>query len=1156
MKKIGNGPDIVGNPLILKLVRIMKIAAVIILATCLQVSAKGFSQNRITLNINAVEVKKALALIERRSDFRFLYKQSLITELGKVDITASNELVTEVLDKIFDNTPVSYQLLANNLVVLKERTRTIVVAPITGRITSSTGEPIAGVSVTVKGTTSGTSTDAEGNFSITVPDGATLVISSVGFVTQEIKPASGQTAINITLEPTTNSMDEVVVIGYGTASKRDLTGSIVKVEGKEVADKPNTNPVASLQAKVPGLSIVNNGTPGRSPDVRIRGTISINQVHPLYVVDGIFQDNIEFLNPNDIESMEILKDPSSLAIFGVRGAAGVIAITTKRAKSGQVVVNFSTNAGVKKLEDKIQLANADQFRQILTQEGLNQTADAAGDVTISNFVNNDLAKWTGNTNWVDALTRTAVFNNNNLSVTASTEKNKFYMGLGYTYDEGIVKRIKYERITLNVGDEFKVNKSLKLGFTFNGSREKLPYDDGNGALNAARQIFPVVDNGTKSYFVRDPYGTARDSAFFDLYSGLPVLQNSLANPILGLENKWNTQKNYVYRTVGSVFAELTILKNFTFRTTLYGDLSNQDKRKYTPIYDAYDPGAVNQAYPIFRASTLSQVEQDNYSIRKYQGDYILTYRKDFGDHGLTATAGWTHYYSGTFFNHGEVKQKAGDDPIPNDPRFWYVSANVGDPTTRVARSDQYEFATLSGLARVLYNYQSKYFLNLSYRRDASSGISRVAKDRWQDFWAVGGAWEVTREDFMGNQNIFNYLKLKASTGVLGNANLSERPYAVYPTVSSTSSAVFGNNIIPAYTPDYLVSFLKWEEVHGSEIGVEFAALNNRLNGEINYYNKKTKDLLVSYTASGNRRTLDNNGEISNKGIELALTWNQRFTNDLSLTLSGNLTTFDNKVLSIGNPLFADPQYPNQTITGQPIGYFFGYVVEGIYQTTDEVSKSPLNTVNGGQAKPGDFKYADIDGNDTINDLDRTRIGNPTPDFTYGFSATLNYKGFDLGLDVGGVSGNEIYRYWMTSEQKNSVYNYPAYFVNAWNGPGTSNSVPIVNAKHLINRAPSTYGIENGSYVRIRNLSLGYNFRNKLLSRASIKNVRIYVNVQNLKTWKHNIGYSPEYGGSFVDQAIADDDRARVPSAVSFGIDAGDSQGALPRVITGGINVTF
>ena len=601
---------------------------------------------------------------------------------------------------------------------------------------------------------------------------------------------------------------------------------------------------------------------------------------------------------------------------------------------------------------------------------------------------------------------------------------------------------------------------------------------------------------------------------------------------------------------------MNFLKNFTFRSTLYADLANQNKRVYTALSPQWDPGAADQTYPIFMSNSLSRFDQDNYDRRKFQGDYILTFKKDFGDHGLTLTGGATHFYSATFLTHGEIKQQAGFDPIPNNPDKWYISTNFGDNTSRVASSDQFEAATLSYLGRVLYNFKSKYFLNASFRRDGSSGIN-IGNKRWDNFWAVGAAWEITKEDFMSNISFFNLLKLKASTGVLGNAGLGDRPYAFYPTVSATSSAVFGNNVVPAYTPDYLPDpNLKWETVQSSEIGVEFAALNNRLNGEINYYDKTTEDLLVLLRPSGVLPTLTNNGSISNKGLEFSLGWTQAISNDLRFSISGNLTTFKNKVLSIGYPLFADPQYPNQTLTGFPIGYFFGYVVEGVYQTEDEISKAPENTVNGGGAKPGDLRYKDLDGNNIINDLDRQSIGNPTPDFIYGISSDVNWKGFEVGIDLGGSSGNEIYRYWGTSEQKNSVYNYPAYYINGWNGEGSTNSIPIVNAKHLINRAPSTYGIESGSYLRIRNLSIGYNFKPNLLARAHIKSLRVFVNVQNLKTWKNNIGYSPEYGGSFADQAIAGDETQRLPSATSFGIDAGDAQGALPRVITGGININF
>ena len=487
MKKLGNSPAIFGHPNILTFLRIMKCTIAILLLACLQVSANGFSQSRITVNLHSVEMKKALSLIERKSDFRFLYNQKLLSDLEKVEINAVNEEVTSVLDRLFENTPLSYQVLANNLVVLKPKNITLADIRVTGKVTSPTGEGIPGVSVSVKGSTVGTSTDAAGNFAITVPENATLVFSSVGFETQEV-PVNNRTAIDVSMkESSGRSMDEVVVIGYGTASKRDLTGSIVKIAGKEVADKPNTNPVASLQGKVAGLSVVNSGTPGKEPDIRVRGTSSIGQVRPLYVVDGIFQDNINYINPNDIESIEVLKDPSSLAIFGVRGATGVIAITTKKARAGQTLISFSQNYGFKKLTDKIEMVDAEGFKTLFAQERLNNGVTDPYDYT----------GLTANTDWIDAVTRTGVFNATNLNIAASSEKNRFAFGIGYNYDEGIIKNQQLKRLTLALTDEFKLNKAIKVGVNFNAQRQNNPYD-ATWALDAARKVSPALCRPTSS----------------------------------------------------------------------------------------------------------------------------------------------------------------------------------------------------------------------------------------------------------------------------------------------------------------------------------------------------------------------------------------------------------------------------------------------------------------------------------------------------------------------------------------------------------------------------------------------------------------------------------------------------------------------------------
>ena len=992
--------------------------------------------------------------------------------------------------------------------------------PVTGRVMSSTGDAVPGASIQVKGTNLGTSTDNSGNFSINIPNpNATLVVSSLGFEDFEVN-LQGRSTVAVTLTPSTKELDQVVVIGYGTANKRDLTGSIVKIEGREIQDKPNTNPIASLQGKVAGLSVVPYGTPGKEPDIRIRGTISIGSVRPLYVVDGILNDNINYLNPNDIESIEILKDPSSLAIFGVRGAAGVIAITTKRARAGQVLVNFNTNVGFKKLVDKIQvLTSGEDFKMLFEEEKRNIGAT-------NPF---DYSKWQGNTDWIDAVTQTGIFNTNNISVTASTEKNRFYMGVGYMQDEGIVRHEKLQKYTLSLSDEFKVSKAFKLGFNVNGTRIKYPFD-GTFALADARRIAPIVDPGTRQ-FRTQLYGA--DSAMYDLYSALPTIQNTLANPLLTLENVWDKYSGIEHRVVGSIFAELSFLRNFTFRTTYYGDMSFVNNTNYTPLYAAYDPAATGN--PVYRVSTNTRVNVEEARWRKYQQDYILNYKKDFGDHGFAGTAGWTTYFTGENHLYGSVSQSSTGDPIPDDPRFWHISNGFGDQSSQRSSSAQKESATTSALFRALYNYQGKYYLNASFRRDGSSLIYNPAT-KYQNFWAVGAAWELTRENFMSNQNFFNFLKLKGSIGVLGNQNTYGVDYPYFPRLASGSSAVFGSTIYPAYINDYSVDpNLKWESVHAKEIGIEFNALGNRLRSEINYYDKVTKDMLT-YLINGPNRTLGNFGTIANSGFELMASWNQPVTQDWSFSASANLTTYKNKVQKFGTFLAASEQTPNQTEVGFPIAHFYGYVVEGVYQSYADKLKSPI--VIGYEYGPGDLKYKDINNDGKINTEDRTDIGNPTPDFTYGASFGIKFKGLDIGLDLNGAYGNEIYRIWGSSELPYSRYNYPAFKLDRWHGEGTSNWVPILGDNHAINRLPSTFGIEDGSFLRIRNVQIGYDFAQSLISGAKMRSARIFANVQNLKTFKRNSGYTPEFGGD----------------PTYFGLDNGD--GPIPMIVTAGLNITF
>lgn len=1030
----------------------------------------------------------------------------------------------------------SFFIISIPSVVFAQRTT------VTGKVTGSDGSPLPGVSVLERGTKNGTTTDAGGNFSISVANAnASLVVSSVGYQSQTI-PLNGQSSISVSLSiAATQELQQVVVIGYGTANKRDLTGSIVKVSGKEVQDKPNTNPVASLQGKVAGLSVVNNGTPGQEPDIRIRGTVSIGQVHPLYVVDGILEDNIDYINPNDIESIEILKDPSSLAIFGVKGATGVIAITTKKAAAGKTIISANSSYGFKKLVDKIKMANAEQFNTLFKEENDN-----------NGVATPDYSALTANTDWISAVTQTGHFNTNNLSVASSTDKNKFNFGLGYVHDEGIIVHEALDKLLLSMSDEVKLNKAIKVGVIFNAERQHLPYTEfgsNTNRLDDARKVMPQISSGTKSFRLPNPY--TGDTTTYNLYSGLDLaLQNSgVVNPLLEIQNTWNKVIPIEYRTVGTVYGEVNFLRYFDFKATYYADLSNQDIRQYNPLYYTYDP-LTNTPY-LYNAKT--QVSENNNDWKKFQQDYILTFKKSFGEHNVTAMGGFTTYYFGNFNRTGVAKpfqRNGGDAPaIPDDKRFWYMTTQFNDPANTVASSFQTEYATTSSLGRILYNYANKYYLNASFRDDASSQIP--SKNRHQQFWAVGGAWEISKEKFMENIPQINFLKLKGSVGVLGNQSTYgiATNYPFYPNLQTGTAAVFGTNVYQAAQQLYRVNpDLKWETVNAHEVGIELNAFNNRLNFNVDYFNNTTKNLMlyVDESSLGLANLLENGGSLKNWGEEFSASWHQAVTKDFSVDVAGNISFIQNKVVSLSPDLpagYITNTFENngsaeaRSVIGHPIGSFYGYVVDGLYQSYADILKSPVAS-SVGAYRPGDFKFKDVNGDGVITADDRTFIGNPSPKFTYGGNINLTYKGLNLNVAFNGVYGNEIFRTWGSLESPFQRVNYPAFKINSWHGAGTSNWDPIISQADRFNYNGSTYNIEDGSYFRIRELELGYSFGQSMISSWKLSNLRVFANVQNLKTWKHNSGYTPEFGGS----------------ATAFGFDF--AGGAIPMVTTFGLNLSF
>ena len=975
---------------------------------------------------------------------------------------------------------------------------------VTGVVTDSFNEPLIGASIVVQGTTNGVITDLDGKYSIKVTPGATLQFSYVGMEKQSIK-VGNQSIINVQLKDDSQMLAETVVIGYGSAKKRDLTGSITNIKGDEIANKPVANPLSALQGKVAGVQVINSGRAGEDPEIRVRGTNSINGYKPLYVVDGLFNDNINFLNPQDIESMEILKDPSSLAIFGVRGANGVIIITTKKAKVGQTRVNINGSFGFKSVPNQIEMVDAAGFKELYNEQLRNE-----GNPKF------DFTGWNGNTNWQDEIFQTGFITNNNVSITGASEKHSFYLGAGYAYEQGNIKNEKYSKITLSVSNEYKLTDNFRVGFQFNGARI-LPAD--TKTVTTAVRATPVAT------VFNDQYG---------LYTTLPEFQKAqMNNPMVDVDLKANTTRAENYRGSGNVYAEWDFLKHFQFKAMFSMDYASNNSRKFTPIIQVYDASAEGNIVTLGDGKTgVSQAKQTE---MKTQSDYLLTYTNTWGDHSLTATAGFTTYYN-KLENLGAARAQGVGLVIPDNPDKWYVS--IGDAGTSTNESTQWERATVSMLGRILYNYKGRYLFNGSFRRDGSSAFSYTG-NQWQNFYSVGAGWLISEEEFMKDITWLDMLKLKGSWGTLGNQNL-DKAYPAEPLLSNAYSAVFGtpSAIYPGYQLSYLPNAtLRWEKVEAWEVGAEANFFRNRLHLEGVYYKKTTKDLLAEVPGiSGTVPGIGNLGSIENKGIELAINWRDQI-GDWNYSIGGNLTTIKNKVLSLvqeGYSIISGDKSQSYTMAGFPIGYFYGYKVEGVYQNQAEIDNSPKNTL--ATVTPGDLKFVDVDGNGEITPADRTMIGDPTPDVTYGINFSVGYKNWELGVDMMGQAGNEIYRTW--DNYNWSQFNFMKQRLNRWHGEGTSNSQPLLNMKHTINNLNSEYYIEDGSFFRIRNVQLAYNFDKTLLSRIGVQALKLYANIQNLKTWKHNTGYTPELGGT----------------AIAFGVDNGSYP--MPVVYTFGFNLTF
>jgi TonB-linked SusC/RagA family outer membrane protein len=902
-------------------------------------------------------------------------------------------------------------------------------------------------------------------------------------------------------------IEEVVLIGYGSQKKENVTGSIGTVSAKDLADKPNANPISSIQGKLAGVNITNSGSPGSSPRIDIRGVGSLTG-NTVFIVDGMITTDISYLNSQDIESMSVLKDPSSLAIFGAQAANGAVIIKTKTGK-GKPSYSFNSYIGIKKVTNVPKMVNSDQYIELYNEKLMNDNGSSAGSISRADFP--------ADTDWYKEILRTSIINSNDFSATGSWKKLNYYASIGYLQDEGnlaagqgINSGSGFNRFNTKVNLSYKITDNITIGDNFSFSKMRTDIAQ-NPLLTAfiAPPIFSTMNPATGDYQYFNGYSIVNPRAQLDLY---------------------RSQKREE-RLLNNVWGELKFLKDFTFRISYSSDNYSPSQYEFTPTLN-YVPVA-NQV-----PSTLVT---RNYRNRNYVWDNTINWKKSFGNHNFDILGGFSRtrtsvsqdYWSARGINYDGTN---GSLSISNGTDIFHVDGV--DRSDLSVEQDQQRIESFFG--RVNYDYKGKYLVNASIRRDASSQIS---VDRSRVFPAISAGWVISKEDFMSNQNVFNLLKLRASYGELGNPNVTRKFNSNTSIIGS--GAYFGNVGYPAQTiTEFINPNIGWETTTGKDVGLEMALFGNKLKIDAAYYDKDSKNVVYAVnqgTVSGasNWNSFYTNAySFNNRGFEISANYNAKINENISFGVYGNFTTLKNEITSVyggsyletGASLFGNSIVRLQE--GQAVGSYYGYQVAGVFQTDAEAAASGQTG-----AKAGWFKFADQDGNGIIDSRDKTFLGSPIPKGTYGFGVNFNVYSFDIGIDFQGVFGNKIYNYNREQRYGNETWDLDMYN-SRWHGAGTSNTNSMITSNQSI-ILPNSFYVEDGSYIRIRNIQVGYNLPKAFAKALSITKLRLYVSAQNPWTSFKYHGFSPE---------ITNTDR------VQMGID--NNIYPISAIYTFGMNLTF
>lgn len=989
---------------------------------------------------------------------------------------------------------------------------------VTGKVTTESGEGLPGVTVRIADSNTGAVTDVDGNYRLKVPSDETIIsFSYVGFVTQQIK-AGSQTTINVSLAEDIEALDEVVIVGYGSQSRNKVTGAIAEVDGETILQTPTFTVDEALQGRAEGVFVSPNGSPGGDPIVRIRGLGTTGDNDPLFVVDGVIVQGLGDLNPNDVESVSILKDASTTAVFGALGSNGVVLITTKKGSSGKTTISFDSYVGFQKVTQRFDLLNTEQYLQhidnLTTAGVIPGRPGRITDPQYADLIDND-------TDWQDEIFQDAGIQSHQISVAGGSPNANFRISGGYIQRQGVLLNTGTERYNFRANSEFKKGK-FTIGETLALSFVERQVESNAGGRTAIEHAIKMA-----------PYFAVRNANNLGGYQGPDngLDGQDAENPVRVLAHPQNDGSRTNIQ--GNVFANYEIMDGLSVRGQIGLDYFTSVNRGFTQSFrDGEAHGQVQ--------TTVGRGTGDNFLSQSFAS---LNYTKSFGGHNLDAIlVAERIFQKNTGFGLGTATD------LTRDLDVILVSADV---TSQGSGSSEY--IKDGYLWRADYNYEQRYFLAGSYRRDASSRFG--GNNRWAGFYSVAAGWNLTNEEFFPELNVLSNLKIRGSYGTVGN-DASLGNYAFTSNLNSGFITSFQGNDsgAPGTTagnpenPD-----LKWEVTTMTNIGFDAAFLDNQITLSAEYYNNTSEDLLIPVNLAPSGVTTvatvtRNAGSVESKGFEFNLGYND-FEGAFQWSASLNLSTTENSIIELGgNEEQIVAGFEGSDIIrrapGEPINHFFGYVVDGIFQSPEEILTSPFQD----GAQPGDLKFVDISGPEGVPDgvidaFDRTKIGNPIPDVVLGLNLNASYKGIDLNVFINGSYGNDIYNTnrW-DLEGGRRLFNAGVEALNAWTPENRNTDIPRLTADPR-NLVGSTRFVEDGSFTRLKNITLGYTFPERLTGKG-ISKLRVYVSGQNLLTLTDYSGLDPEVGASSV---VGN-------STTWLGVDQGNYP--IPKSFTCGVQVTF